>query len=47
MTKQLNGLFREWMRGKQADEKAPPIIGGYCIVHLSHSEFCGSVLHTA
>ena len=35
MAKQLNGIFREWMRVKQADEKAPPIIWGHCIVHLS------------
>jgi hypothetical protein len=47
MVKQLNGIFREWMRVKQADENAPPIIWGYCIVHLSHPEFCGNVLHTS
>jgi hypothetical protein len=47
MAKQLNGIFREWMRVRQADESAPPIIWGYCIVHLSHPEFCGSVLHTS
>jgi hypothetical protein len=47
MAKQLNGIFREWMSVKQADEKAPPIIWGYCIVHLSHPEFCGNVLHTS
>jgi len=47
MAKQLNGIFREWMRVKQADESAPPVIWGHCIVHLSHPEFCGSVLHTS
>jgi hypothetical protein len=47
MAKQLNGIFREWMRVKQADENAPPIIWGYCIVHLSHPEFCDNVLHTS
>ena len=47
MAKQLNGIFREWMRVRQADEKAPPIIWGHCIVHLSHPEFCGLVLHTS
>jgi hypothetical protein len=47
MAKQLNGIFREWMRVKQADESAPPIIWGYCIVHLSNPEFCGNVLHTS
>ncbi len=47
MEKQLNGIFREWVRVKQPDEKAPPIIWGYCIVHLSHPEFCGNVLHTS
>jgi hypothetical protein len=47
MAKQLNGIFREWIRVKQADEKAPPIIWGHCIVHLSHPEFCGNVLHTS
>jgi hypothetical protein len=47
MAKELNGIFREWMRVKQADESAPPIIWGHCIVHLSHPEFCGNVLHTA
>ena len=47
MAKQLNGIFRAWMRVKQADESAPPIIWGHCIVHLSHPEFCGNVLHTS
>jgi hypothetical protein len=47
MVKQLNGIFRAWMRVKQADEKAPPIIWGHCIVHLSHPEFSGNVLHTS
>jgi hypothetical protein len=47
MAKQLNGIFREWMSVRQADERAPPIIWGHCIVHLSHPEFCGNVLHTA
>ena len=45
--KQLNGIFREWMQVKQADESAPPIIWGHCVVHLSHPEFCGNVLHTS
>ena len=47
MAKQLNGIFREWMRVPQADPAAPPIIWGYCIVHLAHPEFCGQVLHTS
>jgi hypothetical protein len=47
MAKQLNGIFREWMRVRQADETAPPIIWGNCIVHLSYPEFCGNVLHTS
>ena len=47
MAKQLNGIFREWMRVRQADENAPPIIWGHCVVHLSHPEFCGNVLHTS
>ena len=47
MAKQLNGIFREWMRVPQADETAPPIIWGNCIVHLSNPEFCGLVLHTS
>jgi hypothetical protein len=47
MVKQLNGIFREWMKVKQPDEKAPPIIWGHCVVHLSHPEFSGNVLHTS
>lgn len=47
MTKQLNGIFREWLRLDQADPTAPPIIWGHCVVHLSHPEFSGSVLHTS
>ena len=47
MAKQLNGIFRAWMRVKQADERAPPIIWGHCIVHLSHPAFSGNVLHTS
>lgn len=47
MTKQLNGIFREWMSARQADETAPPIIWGHCIVHLAHPEFSGNVLHTS
>ncbi len=47
MAKQLNGIFRAWMKVKQADERAPPIIWGHCVVHLSHPEFSGNVLHTS
>jgi hypothetical protein len=47
MAKQLNGIFRAWMSVKQADETAPPIIWGHCIVHLSHPQFSGNVLHTS
>ncbi len=47
MAKQLNGVFRAWMKVKQADETAPPIIWGHCVVHLSHPEFSGNVLHTS
>jgi hypothetical protein len=47
MEKQLNGIFREWMRVLQADESAPPVIWGHCVVHLSHPEFSGKVLHTS
>jgi len=47
MAKQLNGIFRAWMSVNQADESAPPIIWGHCIVHLSHPEFSGNVLHTS
>ena len=45
--KQLNGLFRTWMRFQPADPHAPAIIWGRCIVHLSHPEFSGNVLHTS
>jgi hypothetical protein len=47
MAKQLNGIFRGWMTVTQADEKAPPVIWGRCIVHLSNPEFSGKVLHTS
>jgi hypothetical protein len=47
MAKQLNGIFRAWTKVKQADERAPPIIWGHCVVHLSHPEFSGKVLHTS
>lgn len=47
MAKQLNGIFRAWMRVTQADPAAPPIIWGHCIVHLAHPEFSGNVLHTS
>jgi hypothetical protein len=47
MSKKLNGIFREWMSAKQGDETAPPIIWGHCVVHLSHPEFSGNVLHTS
>jgi hypothetical protein len=35
------------MKVRQPDETAPPIIWGHCIVHLSHPEFSGKVLHTS
>lgn len=47
MAKQFNGIFRAWMKVKQADESAPPVIWGHCIVHLSNPEFSGKVLHTS
>lgn len=47
MAKQLNGIFRTWMNVEQAEENAPPIIWGHCIVHLSNPEFSGQVLHTS
>jgi hypothetical protein len=47
MAKQFNGIFRTWMSVKQADEGAPPVIWGHCIVHLSNPEFSGKVLHTS
>lgn len=47
MTKQLNGIFRIWMRVRQARHGALPVIWGDCIVHLSHPEFSGNVLHTS
>lgn len=46
MVKQFNGIFRAWARVRQAGD-APPIIWGHCIVHLSHPEFSGNVLHTS
>lgn len=45
--KQLNGIFRAWMKVPQAGPGAPPIVWGHCIVHLSHPEFSGNVLHTS
>jgi hypothetical protein len=47
VTKQLNGIFRTWMRVRQARHGALPVIWGDCIVHLSHPEFSGNVLHTS
>ncbi len=47
MAKQFNGVFRAWMSTKQADEGAPPVIWGHCIVHMSNPEFSGKVLHTS
>lgn len=47
MAKQLNGIFRTWMRVGQADTRARPIIWGHCIVHISNPEFSGNVLHTS
>ena len=47
MVKKLNGLFRAWMKISQADESAPPIIWGRCIVHLGNPLFSGRILHTA
>ena len=47
MAKQLNGIFRTWVKVRQADPAAPPIIWGHCVVHLSHPEFSGNVLHTS
>src|SRR3546814_8395118 len=47
MAKQFNGVFRAWMKVRQADPKAPPLIWGQCVVHLSNPEFSGNVLHTS
>lgn len=44
--KRLNGIFRSWLRFGQ-DDQSVPIIWGHCIVHLSHPEFSGNVLHTS
>lgn len=47
MAKQLNGIFRTWMRVSRADGAELPVIWGDCIVHLSHPEFSGNILHTS
>src|SRR5687768_17580654 len=47
MAKQLNGIFRTWMRVQHAYYGALPVIWGDCIVHLSHPEFSGNILHTS
>lgn len=47
MAKQLNGIFRTWTRVTQAGHGALPVIWGDCIVHLSHPEFSGNILHTS
>ena len=46
-TKQLNGIFRAWMRVGPVDAGARHIIWGKCIVHLSNPEFSGQILHTS
>lgn len=47
MAKQLNGIFRTWMCVQHAHQGALPIIWGECIVHLSHPELSGNILHTS
>ena len=47
MRKPLNGIFRAWTYLPQADSSAAPVIWGDCVVHLSHPEFSGSILHTS
>ncbi|ARR55181.1 hypothetical protein HY78_17890 [Rhizorhabdus wittichii DC-6] len=47
MAKLFNGIFRHWMKVRQPDPEAPPVIWGHCVVHLSHPEFSGNVLHTS
>lgn len=47
MAKKLNGVFRAWVCVKQADQTAPSIIWGDCIVHFSNPEFSGNILHTS
>jgi hypothetical protein len=47
MAKQLNGIFRTWMRVRQAPDGALPVIWADCIVHLSNPEFSGNILHTS
>jgi hypothetical protein len=47
MAKQLNGIFRTWVRVRPAHDAALPVIWGDCIVHLSHPEFSGNILHTS
>jgi len=47
MVKQLNGIFRTWVRIGQGHDQTRPIIWGDCIVHLSHPEFSGNILHTS
>ncbi|MHA4837734.1 hypothetical protein [Sphingopyxis sp. MSC1_008] len=47
MTKQFNGIFRTWTRVQHARHGALPVLWGDCIVHLSHPEFSGNILHTS
>ncbi len=47
MTKQFNGIFRTWTRVRHARHGALPVLWGDCIVHLSHPEFSGNILHTS
>lgn len=47
MTKQLNGIFRAWMRVPHGTDGALLVIWGDCIVHLSNPEFSGNILHTS
>jgi len=47
MTKQLNGVFRSWVRQIPSRGTDLPIIWGDCIAHFSNPEFSGQVLHTS
>ena len=44
--KPFNGVFRAWTKVSQ-DSQAQLIIWGHCLVHLSHPEFSGNILHTS
>jgi len=47
MAKQLNGIFREWLKFKMPDDPRASMIWGHCVVHLSNPKFSGNVIHTS